>query len=195
MKGFFHRNHFESMSIFCCPSPLGDPMAKSKTGSGRRKTWREKLESQKKSKIVRIPPEAVETSVMARRFGTGKMLIPKPLDVDALIRKIPKGTVATKSQLRERLSKDSKADFACPLTTGIFIRIVAEAAEEDRKSGKKRVAPYWRVLSDDGALNDKFPGGVKAQARRLRAEGHSIKRAKGKIPPRVKDYKKSLAQF
>jgi len=28
---------------------------------------------------------------MAKRFGSGKMLIPKPLDVDALIRKVRKG--------------------------------------------------------------------------------------------------------
>ena len=37
--------------------------------------------------------------------------------------------------------------------------------------GKTSIAPYWRVVKDDGSLNPKFPGGVERQARRLRAEG------------------------
>lgn len=45
-----------------------------------RTTWREKLEKEQEPKIVNIPPK------MAKRFGTGRMLIPRPLDVDALIR-------------------------------------------------------------------------------------------------------------
>ena len=39
------------------------------------KTWREKLEKDQKRKVVTIPPK------MQKRFGRGKMLIPKPLDV------------------------------------------------------------------------------------------------------------------
>jgi hypothetical protein len=46
-----------------------------------RKSWREKLENEVHSKVLDIPPS------MAKRFGNGTMLIPKPLDVDALIRK------------------------------------------------------------------------------------------------------------
>lgn len=73
----------------------------------------------------------------------------------------------------------SRADVTCPLTSGIFVRIVAEAAEEDRRNGKKRITPYWRVVKDDGSLKDKFPGGAKAQAKLLRAEGHAIQAGKG----------------
>lgn len=154
-----------------------------------RTSWREKLERQDHSKIVEIPPR------MAKRLGTGTMLIPKPLDVDALIRKTRKGKLITVSEIRSRLARDNKVDVACPLTTGIFIRIAAEAAEEELRNGRKQVTPYWRVIRDDGSLNEKFPGGAKAQSRRLKEEGHSIAPGKGKRPPRVKDFDKSLVRL
>jgi len=143
-----------------------------------RKTWREKLEEEHPShgKIVR-------------------MLIPAPLDVDTLIRKIPKGKLATDKQIRERLARNFHADLTCPMTTGIFIRIVAEAEEEDLRNGRGEVTSYWRVTKPDGSLNEKFPGGTEAQAAHLREEGHTIEPGKGKKPPRVKDFEKSLQRL
>jgi hypothetical protein len=120
------------------------------------------------------------------------MLIPKPLDVDSLMRSIERGKLATVGQIRERLAEDFHADFTCPLTTGIFIRIAAEAAEEDLGRGEKEITPYWRVIKADGSLNEKLPGGTEAQAARLREEGHSIEPGKGKRAPKVKDFGKSL---
>ena len=81
------------------------------------------------------------------------------------------------------------------MTTGIFLRIVAEVAAEDLAAGKTRVAPFWRVLRERGALNPKLPGGVEAQSHRLRAEGHRIERGRGKAPPRVADYETRLADL
>jgi len=156
-----------------------------------RKTWREKLEKEQEPKIVVVSQD----SKMAKRFGSGEMLIPKPLDVDALIRRVEKGKLITQGQLRERLAGDFKVDFTCPITTGIFVRIAAEAAEEDLRAGKKEITPYWRVIRPDGSLNEKFPGGAEAQAARLREEGHSIRPAQGKKPPRVIDFKKLLQQL
>ncbi|MCK4406005.1 MAG: MGMT family protein [Hadesarchaea archaeon] len=123
------------------------------------------------------------------------MLVPKPLDVDALIRKIRKGKLVTVTQIRERLAKNFYADLTCPMTTGIFIRIAAETAEEDSSRGKKRITPYWRVIKADGSLNEKFPGGTKAQAAHLREDRHSIQLGKGKKPPRVKDFEKFLQKL
>jgi hypothetical protein len=154
-----------------------------------RTAWREKLERDDHSKIVQIPPR------MVKRFGGGTMLIPKPLDVDALIRKTGKGSLITTSEIRARLARDNKVDVTCPLTTGLFIRIAAEAAEEDLRNGKKRVTPYWRVVRDDGSLMEKFTGGVKAQAQRLEGEGHMIERGKSKKAPKVRDVEKSLVQL
>jgi hypothetical protein len=152
-----------------------------------RTTWREKLE--REPKIVTIPPK------MVKRFGLGKMLIPSPLDVGALIRKVKKGKLVTQDEIRRRLAKDFKVDVTCPITTGILVRIVAEAAEENLREGKKQIIPYWRVIKADGSLNEKFPGGTKGQAEHLRAEGHIVIPGEGKKPPKVKDFEKSLQKL
>jgi hypothetical protein len=156
-----------------------------------RKTWRQKLEEQhpEHGKVVDVPPK------MQNRFGIGKMLIPKPLDIDALINKVPKGKLATVTQIREKLAKGAHAHCSCPMTTGIFLRIVAEVAEEDLSNGKREVTPYWRVIKADGSLNEKFPGGVQAQAARLNGEGHIIEPNRGKKPPRVTNFEKSLQEL
>ena len=148
-----------------------------------RKTWREKLEKEQEPKVVDDPR------------GRGRMLIPKPLDVDALIRQIQRGKLATVPQIRERLAKDFRADFTCPMTTGIFLRIAAETAEEDFSKGKRPITPYWRVIKVDGSLNEKFPGGTEAQAVHLREEGHAIQPGEGKKLPRVKYFEKSLQKL
>jgi len=144
-----------------------------------RKSWREKMDNPNLPKVVEIPPN------MRKRLGTGTMLVPSPKEVDAFIRTVRKGSVATVSQIRRFLAGKYSVDVTCPLTTGIFIRIAAEAAEEDASKGKTGITPYWRVVKDDGSLNPKFPGGVERQAERLRGEGHRILPGAGKRPPRV----------
>lgn len=123
------------------------------------------------------------------------MLIPKALDVDALIRTTKKGKLVTASEIRSRLARDNKVDVACAVTTGIFIRIAAEAAEEDLRNGSKRVTPYWRVIRDDGSLNEKFPGGVRRQSQRLKNEGHAVAAGTGTKPPKVKNFENSLVRL
>lgn len=105
------------------------------------------------------------------------MLISSPLEVESIVRGIRKGRTMTMGKLRGTLAARHGADYTCPLTTGIFLRIVAEAAEEERVSGRSRVVPWWRVVRDNGSLNDRLPGGIDEHARRLRAEGVIVERA------------------
>ena len=144
----------------------------------RRKTWREKFETRKKPEVVDDPR------------GRGKMLIPTPRLIDSLIRSVPRGKLVTVDQIREKLARDFRADLTCPLATGWFIRIVAEAAEEE---GSKDMTPYWRVIRRDGSLIEKFPGGAKRQASHLKIEGHAITRVKRSL--KVSDYEKHLVTF
>ena len=58
--------------------------------------------------------------------------------------------------------------------TGIFYNIIAGAAEDQLASGQSPLAPYWRVVREDGTLSPKTPSGPEQQAKRLRQEGHSI---------------------
>lgn len=115
------------------------------------------------------------------------MVIPAPREVDAMMKHVPRGRVATINDLRTALALDHGVDFACPITTGIFAWIAAHAADEQRLEGRKRITPWWRTLKTSGELNPKYPGGTATQARLLRAEGHRITRGKGSKPPRVAD--------
>lgn len=166
-------------------------MAAIKWKLAKGKTWRQKLEEvhPNHGKIVDVPLR------MQKRFGQGTMLISSPREVDKIMRKVRKGKLITQSQFRAKLARDAGADAACPMTTGIFVRIVAEAAEEARRAGKKRITPYWRTIHDDGKLIEKFPGGPKTQAANLRKEGFVIQAAKGKQPPRVRDFEAALVKL
>jgi alkylated DNA nucleotide flippase Atl1 len=153
-------------------------------------TWRGKLEEDHPNhgKILPVPPR------MRKSLGTGTMVIPRPLDVDSIMRSVKRGRLMTQSQLRERLARKSGADHACPLTTGIFVRIVAEAAEENSRTGKKRITPYWRTIKDDGSLNERLPGGVNAQAAKLRAEGFTCQPATRGRRIKVKGFESALVR-
>ena len=152
-----------------------------------RKTWREKLADDKDlPKIVEI------TDKMSTRWGTGTLVIPAPREVDEIMAKVPEGRVTTINEIRAVLAQKHDATIGCPLTTGIFANIAARAAEEAAAEGKKDTTPYWRTLKSKGELNEKYPGGVEAQAAHLREEGHTIEPSKGKKPPKVKDFEKAL---
>ena len=134
-----------------------------------RKTWREKLDDSKD-----LPKTVQITGAMRRNWGEGSCLIPAPKDVDAVMRKVPAKRVATVNELRGALANAAGATMACPLTTGIFAWIAANAAYEAEEAGKTRVTPWWRTLKAKGELNPKFPGGVAEQMVRLEAEGHRV---------------------
>ena len=149
----------------------------------QRKTWREKLADSKG-----LPKIGKVEGRMTTKWGTGTMVVPAPLEVDELMRRVPKGRVTTINHIREALALKHGVNFACPITTGIFAWIAANAADEAAALGRKRITPWWRTLKSTGELNEKYPGGVIAQAERLRAEGFSIEPGKAKKPPKVKDF-------
>jgi len=135
----------------------------------RKKTWREKLaDSKDLPKVEPIPPK------MSSRWGRGTIVIPAPVEVDEIMKKVPRGKLITINEIRRILARKHGATIGCPLTTGIFARIAAEAAMEEAAEGRKRITPYWRTLKSGGELNPKYPGGIEAQKRRLESEGHRV---------------------
>ncbi len=136
-----------------------------------RKSFNDKLMASKDlPKIV----EVSDNRTIAR-YGGNRMLIAPPLLYDAIMKRVPYGMVITTDAIRDHLAKSYDANFACPLTAGIFINIVANASEE-RGADK---TPYWRTLKKGGLLNEKYPGGAEQQKTLLEMEGHSVQR-KGK---------------
>ncbi|MFQ6122526.1 MAG: hypothetical protein ACE5LA_05655 [Dehalococcoidales bacterium] len=154
-----------------------------------RKSWREKLADSKD-----LPRVEKITDKLSKRWGTGTVCIPAPMEVDEIMKKVPEGKLITTDQIRASIARKHGATIGCPLTTGIFISIAAHAADEAAAEGEKNITPYWRTLKSGGELNIKYPGGVEAQAVRLRAEGHTIEPGKGKKPPKVKDFEKALVE-
>lgn len=153
------------------------------------KSWRSKLEKPMEPKLVKIPES------WTKRMGQGSMLIPTPLLIDKLVQKIPKGKIATVNIIREQLASDFRADVTCPLTTGIFLNIAANTAEEDKSKGEKKITPYWRVLKEKGKLNSKYPGGTEQQAQYLRQEGFHMVEGSKKDDLFVKDFENKLVEF
>jgi hypothetical protein len=90
------------------------------------------------------------------------------------MKQVPKGKLATLGQIYRTLSSRYGTQYCCTLTTGIFITIAANAAEETKEGN-----PYWRTLKNNGELNTKYPGGTDKQREMLEKEGHTILR-KGK---------------
>jgi hypothetical protein len=88
------------------------------------------------------------------------MLIASPLEIGKVIRNVPAGNVMTLPDLRHHLALRFQADYTCPLTTGIFLRILADAAEEEAGTDN---CPYWRVVR----AADYFPGRLVRSPRAL----------------------------
>jgi|TARA_B100001964_G_scaffold2418_1_gene2739 alkylated DNA nucleotide flippase Atl1 len=107
-------------------------------------------------------------------WGGGLMVIPHPKEVLNIMKSIPYGRTLTLDEIRAKLAKDHNSDIACPMTTGIFVSLAAQAYEE----GSVHVS-YWRTLKRDGELNARFPGGIETHKEKLESEGHIVF-AKGK---------------
>lgn len=154
-----------------------------------KKSWKEKLHDSKDlPKVIEIDEK------MSKRWGEGTCVIPAPIEVDEIMKKVPIGEVITINEIRALLAEKHGANIACPITTGIFAWIAAGAADEDAQAGKKRITPYWRTLKTDGLLNEKYPGGIEAQMKLLEKEGHTIV-PKGKKNFVVLNYDKYTAKI
>lgn len=153
-----------------------------------KKTWQEKLTENKG-----LPRVEKLTGKLAEKWGQGTMVIPAPLEVDELMRQVPRGRLTTIKQLREKLAQKHGTTIACPLTTGIFAWLAAQAAEEQCTQGKSReeITPWWRTLKSDGLLNPKFPGGGQLQKQLLEEEGFTVV-PRGKNNSGVADYQKYI---
>ncbi len=155
---------------------------------GKKKSWKEKLQENKG-----LPKIVTLEGRMKEKWGEGTMVVPSPMDVKEIMDSIPAGKLITVAEIRSALARKFGATIACPLTTGIFTWIVANAAEEERMEGKKDITPYWRTLKSGGVLNDKYPGGAGAHKKLLEEEGFRVVE-KGKKYV-VMNYKKYLAEI
>jgi len=154
----------------------------------KRKSWCEKLLDSKG-----LPQVQKITRKMSKRWGTGTVVIPAPVEVDEMMKRVPEGRVTTINEIRAALARNHGATIGCPITTGIFAWIAANATEERRQKDERDLTPYWRTLKVGGVINEKYPGGVEGQKKLLEKEGHEVVRKGSKYV--VADYEKFLAKL
>ncbi len=152
-----------------------------------KKTWREKLADDKD-----LPKVVILGKDQAARLGGKTCALPAPREVDALMRRVPRGKLTTIHELRQAVARDQGAEIGCPITTGIFSWIAAQAAAETEAAGATGATPYWRTLKAKGELNPKYPGGIPDLAARLEAEGHVIVQKRNRYF--VQNFERSLAR-
>jgi hypothetical protein len=132
-----------------------------------RKSWTERL-NDPRPHVVKPAP----VNIAGMRKGE-IMLVPTALQVDAAIRKIPKGTSIDVPTLRRRLAHAHKAEVTCPITIGYHLRTVAEAAWEAHEQGvpEAKLTPVWRVLDAATPTTARLAAGPAFILDRRRREG------------------------
>ena len=124
--------------------------------ASKRKTWREKMNDGRELHV-----EKADKDFAGIRAGQ-IMLIPTPRLIDDYIKQIPKGKTVDTATVRKDLAMAHQAEVTCPLTTGIFLRIVAEAAYEEYQQGKpiNKITPFWRVIDEKSPTAKKLTFGT-----------------------------------
>ncbi|MFO0335198.1 MAG: hypothetical protein ACK53C_09275 [Pseudomonadota bacterium] len=108
----------------------------------RRLSWRDKVAAGRASKKV------VLDKPFAGIPAGSTLFIATPQIVEQYVREIPSGEARTLVRLRNELARRHRCDATCPVSTSIFLKMVAEAAWEGIQAGEPvtRVAPFWRVI-------------------------------------------------
>ncbi len=75
----------------------------------KKKTWVEKLNDNKG-----LPKVEKISDKLSKRWGSGSVVMPAPIEVDELMRKVPKGKLITINDIRTALAKKHKATIGCP---------------------------------------------------------------------------------
>ena len=117
-------------------------------------SWKEKLNNDKSFIVKRLDKDFSDMK------AGENMLIATPKIIDEYIKQIPKGMNVNIKTLRNDMALTYNADTTCPVTTGIFLRIVSEAAYEDLLNGEKNITPFWRVVHHKSKTASKLACGI-----------------------------------
>ena len=131
-----------------------------------KKTWLDKLNEKKEPKIKRIDIDFADIPAGSNMF------IATPKLVDEYIQQIGIGKRIDIKTLRKDLAIEHNADYTCPVTTGIFLRIVAEANYEKLQNGKRveEITPFWRVIEPKSVLAKKLTFGQEFLLQQIEKE-------------------------
>ena len=91
-------------------------------------------------------------------FAGSTLFIATPGLIANYIARIPAGECREIRRLRNELARRHEADATCPVTTAIYLRVVAEAAWDDLQDGAAidSVVPNWRAIDPDSPIARKL---------------------------------------
>ncbi len=152
--------------------PTSRPASKNNASNtmqpGKGKSWSDKLNDPSKvHQLKRLDKDFADMP------ANSKMLIATPKIIDEYVRQIPKGSSSNLATMRRDLANEFGADYTCPVTSGIFLRIVSEAAHEQLQTGISinKITPFWRVVDEKSPLNKKLTFGESFVKEQRKKEG------------------------
>jgi hypothetical protein len=131
-----------------------------------KKSWLDKLNENKEPKFKRIDIDFADIP------SGSNMFIATPKLIDKYIQGISVGKRIDIKTLRKDLAIEHNADYTCPVTTGIFLRIVAEANYEKLQQGQSidEITPFWRVIAPNSPLAKKLTFGQEFLMQQIEKE-------------------------
>ena len=116
-----------------------------------RKTWADKMKAK--------PPHHV---ILDKDFAGipkgAKLHISCPVEVAEELKSITPGSIMSIQAFRRRLADKNNCDATCPVSTSLFLRIVAEHTWEEfsRTGSTEDLAPFWRVVESSSPMAKKL---------------------------------------
>jgi len=131
-----------------------------------KKSWLDKLNEKREPRIKKIEIDFADIP------AGSTMLIATPKLIDQYIQELGFGKRTDTKTLRKDLALEHNADYTCPVTTGIFLRIVAEANYEKLQQGNliEEITPFWRVIEPNSTLAKKLTFGQEFLVKQIDKE-------------------------
>ena len=132
------------------------------------KSWKEKNFSKENFEI-----KTIQENFWGHVAGS-KMLIPTPLMIQEYINQIESGKVSEIETMRNDLAIENSADFTCPMTTGIFLKIVAEYNYEKLNQKRVDICPFWRIIDPNSKFSERLSFDKNLIASKRNKEDNSV---------------------
>ena len=132
------------------------------------KSWKEKIFSKENFEI-----KTIQKNFWGHVAGS-KMLIPTPLMIQEYINQIESGKVSEIETMRNDLAIENGADFTCPMTTGIFLKIVAEYNYEKLNQKRVDICPFWRIIDPNSKFSERLSFDKNLIVSKRNKEGISV---------------------
>ena len=117
-----------------------------------------------------------EVELLRKPFGGMKagerLVISTPAEIDGYVRMLPPGAPQRVADMRREIASRYSAGGCCPVTSSIFLRIVAERALRQMENGRADAAPFWRTIEPESPLAGKLSCGRDWVAARRAAEAN-----------------------